>query len=140
MSPDQARVRARGFPLGARLLPSSVAPPAPTTEAPDTKGTAAFAELWTNQVMEHLADAKEDLAKPPPADARSLDYRKFAHVEIFGALKFVVQAFKATPRDHPNWIKLRIMGRSLDGILGVLGDRLKLKGGDTPLDDLRLAG
>jgi hypothetical protein len=164
MSPEQARVPARGLPLGARFGPVAVAgrptsatslegalielqrlagnqavsrqvAPTPTaTETPDT--LSPYAEMWDSQVMERLALAKEDVAKPQPADKKSVDYRQYALLYVYRALAFVLKAFDVTPRDHPTWIKLQILGRSLDGIKGVLSDRLK-HGGDTVGDDLR---
>jgi hypothetical protein len=58
---------------------------------------------------------------------------------LFHAFEFVLEVFAATPRSHSNWIKLQILGRSLEGMLRVLDDRLKLDTGgpDSLLDDLR---
>jgi hypothetical protein len=88
----------------------------------------ALAELWDNSVMQRLVEAKDKLTSDP----------KTAYIVLSHALEFVERAMDAVPRDHLTWIKLRILGRSIDGIKAVLADRMKLRGGATNVvDDLR---
>jgi hypothetical protein len=96
---------------------------------PDQAGDLkVLAELWDNSVIQRLADAKGRIAKDPET----------AYIILSHALEFLERALDAVDPSHPTWLKLRIVGRSIDGIKSVIADRLKGGGGATDVkDDLR---
>jgi len=101
------------------------AAPAAPSSIDDVK---VLAGMWDSSVMARLAEAKEKLDKDP----------KVAYIILSHALAFVERAMDAVAPGDPTVTKLRIIGRSIDGIKSVLSDRMKGGGGATNVtDDLR---
>jgi hypothetical protein len=100
---------------------------APATEEKDTP--KAVSEIWGELVIDQLAEAKDYLVKDSQRAWQAL-----SHV-----VQFIVDAMEVVPRNHPTWIKLRILGIEVDGIRNVLADRLKDTNAANVTDDLRFS-
>lgn len=77
---------------------------------------ALYAEMWPRFVEQRLVTAKGYLANDQP----------LAMSWLQDAFRFVLQIFNDIPGRDPAWLKVRIFGRGLDGVIQVLGDRLKV--------------
>jgi hypothetical protein len=104
--------------------PASAPSPAAASGIDDLK---VLAGLWDRSVIGRLAEAKEKVITDP----------KVAWLILGRCLEFVERAMDSVTPGDPILVKLRIIGRSIDGIKSVLADRTKGLTADNVTGDLR---